>query len=291
MTALVNDLKSIADRFDVAVLDQYGVLHDGIAPYPSANHALGFLREAGKEIVILSNSGRRAYPNLLRIRGLGLGVDELTLVVTSGEVCWQDFDNCELALAPGGKQRVFPIEGCVGDAIDWAAQNRGVDTVTEFGQANAILLMGMPDGERLDRIPELFERALQQGLPLICTNPDKRSPGKDQLLASPGTLADCYAEQGGEVVWYGKPYPKIYNAVSARFPDIDPRRILMIGDSLEHDIAGADGVGWSTALVRGGIHKFEFARCSSQKEILMSLSALAVRYGGVTPDYSLELLS
>ena len=59
MTVLAARLRDIADSFDVAVLDQYGVLHDGSEPYGSANDALGFLKKSGKPVVILSNSGKR----------------------------------------------------------------------------------------------------------------------------------------------------------------------------------------------------------------------------------------
>src|SRR6185312_16969519 len=54
------DLRSLAQRFDVFFVDQFGVLHDGSAPYPGAVAALSSLKAAGKKIVLVSNSGKRA---------------------------------------------------------------------------------------------------------------------------------------------------------------------------------------------------------------------------------------
>ena len=36
-------LREIADRFDLFLVDQYGVLHDGVAAYPGAIEALAEL--------------------------------------------------------------------------------------------------------------------------------------------------------------------------------------------------------------------------------------------------------
>jgi ribonucleotide monophosphatase NagD (HAD superfamily) len=41
------------------LLDQFGVLHDGKNAYPTAIDAVRKLSEAGRKVVILSNSARR----------------------------------------------------------------------------------------------------------------------------------------------------------------------------------------------------------------------------------------
>jgi ribonucleotide monophosphatase NagD (HAD superfamily) len=40
------------------LLDQFGVLHDGLSPYPAIHEAVQYLAETGARIVILSNSSR-----------------------------------------------------------------------------------------------------------------------------------------------------------------------------------------------------------------------------------------
>lgn len=56
-------------------------------------------------------------------------------------------------------------------------------------------------------------------------------------MPAPGAIAALYEELGGKVTWVGKPYPRIY-AEAARLIG-NPRPILCIGDSAEHDVAGA----------------------------------------------------
>ena len=290
MTVLTDCLRDIEQRFDVAVLDQYGVLHNGIEPYPFANAALDFLKDSGKAFAILSNSGKRAELNKDRICRLGVRLDRNCLVETSGEACWRDLDAAELVVSPGNRKTAFPVETKVGDAKGWAAGNRHIEIVSNLDRADAVLLMGMPEPERLDDVFNMFERAIVQNLPLICTNPDRLSTGRNGTLPSPGILADRFGELGGRVIWYGKPHPRVFEVVRDRFPDVDPRRILMIGDSMEHDIAGAKRAGWSTAFVRGGIHADEFRHAPGNDSILATLQQLANRSDCFAPDFSLPEL-
>ena len=44
------------------LLDQYGVLHDGQKAYPGAVAAVEALAAAGRKLLVLSNSSRRAVP-------------------------------------------------------------------------------------------------------------------------------------------------------------------------------------------------------------------------------------
>ena len=290
MTVLAGCLEEIGDRFDVAVLDQYGVLHNGTEPYPFANAALQFLREAGKPTVVLSNSGRRAKCNGDRIRELGVRLDEDCVVETSGEVCWRDLDTGQLRFSRSGKQSIIAVDARSGDAQRWADGLRNVEVVADLERADAVLLMGMPVPERVDCVLSMLGEAVSRRLPLICSNPDRKSPSRTGNLPSPGTLADRFGEFGGDVIWYGKPYPKIFAAVQARFPGIDPKRILMVGDSMEHDVAGAARAGWSTAFVRGGIHRDEFPPSAGDGTILSRLHLLTKLSGGILPDHSLPVL-
>ncbi|MDX1542055.1 MAG: hypothetical protein R3349_11700, partial [Geminicoccaceae bacterium] len=86
---LLDGLEEIRGRFDGLIVDQWGVLHDGSALIPAAVEALRRLREHGKRVVLLSNTGRRLTFNLERLRALGLDDGLVDGVVTSGETAWQ----------------------------------------------------------------------------------------------------------------------------------------------------------------------------------------------------------
>eukprot|EP00878_Enallax_costatus_P030388 GHUV01033081.1.p1 GENE.GHUV01033081.1~~GHUV01033081.1.p1 ORF type:complete len:137 (+),score=25.30 GHUV01033081.1:410-820(+) len=66
-----NALSDIIDQFQGVLLDQFGVLHDGKQPYPHAIAAVQRLHEAGKQIIVLSNSSRRSGGTIKKLAKLG----------------------------------------------------------------------------------------------------------------------------------------------------------------------------------------------------------------------------
>ncbi len=292
MTLHLQTLQQVLDRFDVAVLDQWGVMHDGTTPYPHAAAAMHMLASRGKKILVVSNSGKRASLNLDRIRRIGLPAETISKVVTSGEALWEDL--AERRLTFGGRipKRIYPICGAENDAQVWAAGCSEIDLTDMLDSSvDAILLMGLADGTAADAYDDLFRIAIEQETPLICSNPDKTAPRAGGLVMSPGALADRFHAAGGEVVWYGKPHANIYRAVQRSFPQVRPERFLMVGDSLEHDIAGAQAMGFASALIRGGIHANEFAGATSEAVISQICDQLVAQHGTKAPDFSLEYLA
>jgi ribonucleotide monophosphatase NagD (HAD superfamily) len=56
----IEGLNAIASQFDVMLIDQFGVIHDGQRLYPGAARALAELHALGIPVVIITNSGKRA---------------------------------------------------------------------------------------------------------------------------------------------------------------------------------------------------------------------------------------
>ena len=92
-----------------------------------------------------------------------------------------------------------------------------------------------------------------RGVPAFCANPDATMYGENGAAPGPGALAKAYAAAGGPVTWFGKPHRPIFEAALAALGDPDPGRVLMVGDSPEHDVAGAQAVGCATLLVTEGV--------------------------------------
>lgn len=247
----IADLRGLASRFDVFFVDQFGVLHDGSAPYPGAVEALSSLKAAGKTVVLISNSGKRAAQNEDRLRGLGFHAGSWDLFLSSGEVAWRIFAGRlgGLRLA-AGTPCLLLSRGNDRSAIE------GLDLeLTQDGTAAEIVLLSGSEGDTrpLDFYRALLEPAARAGVPCICTNPDKIMLTESGLCFGAGVIADMYEEMGGKVERIGKPYAVIYEAALADLGQPPKARIVGIGDSIEHDIAGAKGVGISAALVRSGI--------------------------------------
>jgi ribonucleotide monophosphatase NagD (HAD superfamily) len=69
------------------IIDQFGVLHDGVKPIKGALDAVNLLKETKKSIVVLSNTSSRA--SLASKKFVQMGFPESIKFVTSGEVAWQ----------------------------------------------------------------------------------------------------------------------------------------------------------------------------------------------------------
>lgn len=281
MTRQLDDLAAVAPDYGAVVLDQWGVLHDGTAPYPGAQACLKRLKAAGHRLAVLSNSGKRAAPNAQRITQMGFAADLFDVVMTSGEALWRDMSAGRVSF-----RTLLPIERVEGDAVGWSA-GLDVHLTHDIAEAAAILLMGLPDGADLLSYEALLAQALDREMPLLCTNPDRASPRAGGVtVTSPGTLGHAYAEAGGAVHFYGKPHDAVFRAVAAALA-LDGDRLLMVGDSLEHDIAGAKAAGWDAVFVEGGLHAAAFAH---GEPAAGALERLVTAEGTAPPDYALREL-
>ena len=70
-------LSAVADRYDGFILDLWGVLHDGVRPYPAAVNTLRQLKRQGKRAIILSNGPRRAASLVRRTGEIGITAGSL----------------------------------------------------------------------------------------------------------------------------------------------------------------------------------------------------------------------
>lgn len=241
-------MRELADRFDAFILDQFGVLHDGAAPYPGAVEALVALKAAGKRNLLLSNSGKRSAPNEARLVKLGFQPGSWDFFLSSGEVAWLSLQR---SLQAGKDLRCLLIAR---DGDRSAVEGLPL-TLTESGADADILLISASEGDRYDlgHYRDLLTPAAARGTKCLCTNPDKIMLTPTGPKFGAGRIAELYAELGGTVTWIGKPFPEIYAAAVDLLGNPDPTRVVCVGDSIEHDIAGGQGAGLRTALVTTGI--------------------------------------
>ena len=247
----IGGLGEIADRYDVFLFDQYGVLHDGQRPYAGTVAVLSRLLAQGARCVVVTNSGKRSDANRERLARLGIARALYSDLVSSGEVAWSGIRDGSFGrpFAAGG--RAF-IVGRAGDSYGF--DDLGLVPVEQPAHADFILILGSDaPATSLDRYGRLLQPAAEIGLPALCCNPDRMMLTVHGPVPAPGAIAEVYASLGGPVRWIGKPYPEIYRAALGLAGNPPPSRVLALGDSIEHDIVGAAGLGLATALVRTGI--------------------------------------
>ena len=86
---LIDGMRELAPDYDGFILDLWGVVHDGVAPFPGVLDCMGRLIDAGKRIVLLSNAPRRADDVVRRIEKIGVPRRLYHGVMSSGEEAWQ----------------------------------------------------------------------------------------------------------------------------------------------------------------------------------------------------------
>ena len=112
---------------------------------------------------------------------------------------------------------------------------------------------------------------------MVCTNPDLVVDKGDTREYCAGTIAKLFEEINGKVIYFGKPYPPVYNLST----NIKNKKVLCIGDNLNTDIKGANIQNFDSLLITDGIHKNELNQMDSN-EIFQKYN--------VTVDYTQKIL-
>lgn len=250
---LVDGLAGFAGQYDLILCDVWGVLHNGVAAFPSACDALTKARAGGASVVLVSNAPRPNRFIMGMLDGLGVPRAAYDAIVTSGDVTRE-----MLEARPGARLFHLGPERDLGtfDGLDL--------TLAPLEEADVVVCTGLLDDEV--ETPEDYRDTLAamkaRDLPFICANPDLVVERGDKLIYCAGAIALAYEEIGGKALWCGKPYRPIYDTAFAkaeviRGGAIDRARVLGIGDALRTDIAGANDAGFDSLFISGGIHAQE----------------------------------
>lgn len=249
---LIAGIGALAPRFDGFIVDQWGVVHDGATPYAGARECLESLKRAGKRVVMLSNSGRSNAANEALMASMGFPRELYDAFIAAGE-------DARSAIA----NRVTPFHARLGrrclaftrDGERKLLEGLGLTFVDKVDDADFLAVIGIDSPRRsLADYETQLQAGLARGLPMICANPDLVRFHEGRLVDAPGVLGNRYEAIGGEVFWHGKPHAPIYESCLKEMGGIPRSRIVAVGDSLDHDVAGAASVSLPCALVAGGVH-------------------------------------
>jgi HAD superfamily hydrolase (TIGR01459 family) len=268
---MINGLKDIIDIFDTFILDQWGVLHNGGNAFPEAIQALKFLKENNKKVVILSNSGKSGNFSYARLEDSGISRDLYLDVLTSGDHMRHNFNSGKFKQL-GQNALHFSWDNDASVLHDCGVVE------SKINNASFILCCGVDRGD-IEFYMDDLRLAYQNNLELVVSNPDLVAISPDgSLKPCPGSIAKVYQEMGGIVHWHGKPQKEIYMMCKELVGGWN--NAIAIGDSLDHDIAGANVSSLSSIFITSGIHSTEI---SDQKSII----DLSNKYS-VKPNYYLD---
>jgi HAD superfamily hydrolase (TIGR01459 family) len=239
-----NGLRSIVENYDIFYIDLWGVIHNGINLHKSAIEALEEITKAKKKYVLLTNAPRPNKTVKSFLEKMGMNEEIRENVYSSGEAALSYLKNNLLDekfyhLGPSKDFDLF---------LDFK-KNKTAD----IEESSYLLCTGLFEeyGEDLKYYKELFKKHINKKM--ICTNPDLivDRGGKRELCA--GSVALVFEKMGGKVVYFGKPFPEVYN----QSINNQGKKVLSIGDNLNTDIKGANLLNYDSLIISNGVHKDE----------------------------------
>ncbi len=274
---ILRGLGQIADGYDALLCDVWGVVHDGTRAHGEAVDALRQFRARRGPVILLSNAPRPAEDVEQQFERLHVPKNCYDSILTSGVLAREDIarrsEGRELPLLHIGPKRDRGIIA-------------GLPVIcVEPARAEIALCTGLfdDDTETPDDYRPMLADLKARDLVFLCANPDIVVQRGGKLIYCAGALARLYAGLGGSVVYYGKPHAPIYEVARARLRAAAQReefRILVLGDGLETDIRGANGVGLDAVFIADGIHGEEIPELTTPA-IARLFASLGVTAGGV----------
>lgn len=238
------DLRSLPDRYRLILCDLWGCVHDGSAIFPGVADTLACWKRQGRQVLFVTNAPRTARDIRAQLLELGLDPALDDGIVSAGEAG---------LVAVRGR----PVGFCGTDEDREDLIEQGL-VIAEAGY-DELACAGLEDDETVADYAERLAEWHAADVLMHCLNPDRVAPHFGKLLVCAGALADAYGAMGGRVVWYGKPFPAIYDHALALAGVSDRASVLAVGDGLKTDMEGAAAYGIDAVFVAGGIHAGEEA--------------------------------
>ena len=289
--------KDLIDRYDGFILDQFGVLHNGVKGLEGAPDLVQKLANSdgfNKRLIILSNTSSSSASCKAKLPVLGFDAKNFVNAVTSGEEAgryirekYSESDANEGSVEKKAKKalwftwktketlsplRFLELCGNVPLTVDPNEADfvilHGVDLLRGPGEDGSAAEISLGDFHTSGKIKEnsdggsttiesVLKACADRGLPMVCANPDFIMVKPDGSTGyMPGTISKRYEELGGSCVSFGKPHVPHFEAC-LRDLGLPRDKVVHVGDSLHHDVKGANDSGIDSVFVTGGIHRVE----------------------------------
>jgi len=242
-----NGLRSIVENYDIFYIDLWGVVHNGITLHKNAIKALEEITKARKQYVLLTNAPRPSTTVKSFLEKMGMNKEIRENVYSSGEA----------ALSYIKKNLLNDKFYHVGPTRDFDLfLNFKKNKTVNIKESSYFLCTGLfeEQGEDLNYYKELFKEHINKKM--VCTNPDLIVDRGDERELCAGSVAVVFKNMGGEVIYFGKPFPEVYN----QSIDNKEKRVLSIGDNLNTDIKGANLLNYDSLIISNGVHKDEIKK-------------------------------
>ena len=240
-------LRSIVENYNIFYIDLWGVIHNGINLHKNAIYALEEISKAKKNYVLLTNAPRPNKTVKLFLEKMGLNKKIREKVYTSGEAAlsYLKKNYLEKKFYHIGPPRDFDL------FIDFKKNN-----IQDINKSSYLLCTGLFDDQDkdLNYYKGIFKEHIDKKM--ICTNPDLIVDRGNKRELCAGSVALVFEKMGGDVIYFGKPFPEVYN----QSIDNNNKKVLSIGDNLNTDIKGANLLNFDSLIISNGVHKDEIKK-------------------------------
>jgi len=245
-------LRAIIENYDLFFIDLWGVVHNGVKLNEKAIDVLAKISEAKKNYILLTNAPRPNSIVKIFLEKMGMNKNMRENVYTSGEAALSYLKKnfLEQSFYHIGPPRDFDL------FIDFK-NNKTQDII----KSNYLLCTGLYEDQDqdLNYYKELLINSVSKRM--ICTNPDLIVDRGKKREYCAGSVAKTFKKLGGEVIYFGKPYPEVYNQAIKS----DKKKVIAIGDNLRTDIKGANNMNYDSLIITSGIHNKEFKKEGIEK--------------------------
>ena len=242
----LTSLKEIEDKYNIFFIDLWGVIHNGLELFEGVKNVLNRLKKKNKVIFFITNAPRRSFIIAEQLNDFGLSKNFYDCIISSGEITWLSLKkNFE-------KKKCFMI----GPPRDYhLVEGLDIEIVEDYYKGGDIIINTGPwgDDDILENYTDLLNSLIKFNSLMICSNPDKTVIRGKNFMICAGLLAEYYEKIGGKVIYYGKPHNNIYEFCYKLIEA--ENKILVVGDSLENDIKGANLQKLDSVLITDGIHR------------------------------------
>jgi HAD superfamily hydrolase (TIGR01459 family) len=249
-SAVLSGLGDLMDLFDVFVLDQWGVLHEGNQLYEGVLSFLDEIKRTRKQVFILTNSSKSSSRNIQRLEDrFGLAATRYDDLISSADIIREWLEGAYPIEDLRVPRSVFVLAD-EGDEQLLSGLNTTISVDIE--KADAVILLSLPVADTPeDHLPWMVTGA-DRGVPLICPSSDVLTVRPNGVYAGMNSVISRFLQLGGDVHNFGKPSHHVYDICRRRMRAVSPAKVLMVGDQIASDVIGAKAQGWTTALVQSG---------------------------------------
>lgn len=246
------------------LIDLDGVVWNGSRPVPGAGDAVRRIKEAGIQVRFVSNnSGLGADGLHARLVKLGIPA-EREEVVAASEV---------LAKAIARKERRATVYLIGSAAFKKELEAQGLRVIDEPEEIDYLTDFLVVSADRELTWAKLTSalRCLQKGAVFAAPNVDPVYPSSDGMVPGSGAVVAAVSAMVKRQpdLMVGKPNPQML-LEAAKSMQLTPEECIMVGDSLDSDLAAAQNAGMRSVLVLSGTATREdLERSSYRPEAVM----------------------